>query len=184
MELQTLRPEDLPHYTYNDYAQWEGRWEIIRGIPYSLAPSPVKKHQRISLKISLQLEMFTQNCSENCTTYYEMDWQITEDTVVRPDVLVVCNDNETETKLEVPPVLIFEILSPSTGNKDRGIKYRLYQEAGVKYYCIVDPEADCVEVFQLNGDLYTKEDTFRAGTKAFDIGECLLELDFGKIFHR
>jgi len=23
----------LPNYTYNDYAQWQGRWEVIEGIP-------------------------------------------------------------------------------------------------------------------------------------------------------
>jgi hypothetical protein len=29
-----LRTEDLPYYTYDDYVQWEGRWELIRGIPF------------------------------------------------------------------------------------------------------------------------------------------------------
>ncbi len=24
----------LPHYTYEDYCHWEGRWELIDGIPY------------------------------------------------------------------------------------------------------------------------------------------------------
>ncbi|MCP5049999.1 MAG: Uma2 family endonuclease [bacterium] len=182
MELQPLQFEDLPHYTYDDYAQWEGRWEIIRGIPYSMAPSPAKKHQRIGVEILVQLDAFVKNCNRDCATYYEMDWQITEDTVVRPDVLVVCDDNETQTKLEIPPVLVFEILSPSTGDKDRGIKYRLYQEAGVKYYCIVDPTANCAEVFQLNGELYQKEDTFRDGKMIFDINTCRLEMDFAKVF--
>ncbi len=26
-----------PHYTYNDYCQWEGKWELIEGIPYALS---------------------------------------------------------------------------------------------------------------------------------------------------
>ncbi|WP_301924323.1 hypothetical protein [Ferruginibacter sp.] len=31
----------LPHYTYEDHCQWEGRWEIIEGIPFAMSPAPV-----------------------------------------------------------------------------------------------------------------------------------------------
>lgn len=41
-----LKIEDLPHYTYDDYAQWEGRWEIIEGVPYAMSPAPTIKHQQ------------------------------------------------------------------------------------------------------------------------------------------
>lgn len=41
----------LSYYTYADYAQWEGQWELIDGIPYAMSPSPVPKHQRIANKI-------------------------------------------------------------------------------------------------------------------------------------
>jgi hypothetical protein len=39
MGLRALKMEDLPHYTYDDYAQWEGRWEIISGVPYEQGKS-------------------------------------------------------------------------------------------------------------------------------------------------
>ncbi|SMN00945.1 hypothetical protein SPONN_2055 [uncultured Candidatus Thioglobus sp.] len=26
-------PEYLPNYTYDDYAQWQGKWELIEGVP-------------------------------------------------------------------------------------------------------------------------------------------------------
>jgi Uma2 family endonuclease len=184
MGQTALQLEDLPHYTYDDYAQWEGRWEIIRGIPYAMTPSPRKKHQFISLKIASQLDAVLANCNDNCTTYQAIDWQITEDTVVQPDVLVVCDDNTGEIKLEIPPVLVFEILSPSTSRKDRVLKYRLYQEAGVKYYCIVDPGTDSVEVFQLKMDIYHIKDAFEAEKMIFEIGKCRIEFDFSKIFHK
>ena len=35
----------LPHYTFEDWLHWEGRWEIIHGLPYAMSPSPVPKHQ-------------------------------------------------------------------------------------------------------------------------------------------
>jgi len=27
----------LPHYTYSDYENWEGQWELIDGIPYAMS---------------------------------------------------------------------------------------------------------------------------------------------------
>jgi hypothetical protein len=29
--MSTPNLEDLSHYTYDDYVQWEGRWELICG---------------------------------------------------------------------------------------------------------------------------------------------------------
>lgn len=26
----------LPHYTYNDWTHWEGKWELIDGISYTV----------------------------------------------------------------------------------------------------------------------------------------------------
>ncbi len=37
--------EDLPHYSYEDYKLWEGDWELIRGIPYAMAPAASWQHQ-------------------------------------------------------------------------------------------------------------------------------------------
>jgi hypothetical protein len=31
-----------------------------------------------------------ETCSERCSVYFELDWIVNEDTVVRPDVVVVC----------------------------------------------------------------------------------------------
>ena len=41
----------LEKYTYEDYKQWEGDWELIDGIPQAMAPSPALKHQFIIMKL-------------------------------------------------------------------------------------------------------------------------------------
>jgi hypothetical protein len=33
----------LPYYTYEDYVQWEGKWELIDGIPYAMSPAHTPK---------------------------------------------------------------------------------------------------------------------------------------------
>ncbi len=37
----------MPNYTYEDYKEWEGKWELISGVPFSMAPGPTKRHQMI-----------------------------------------------------------------------------------------------------------------------------------------
>jgi Uma2 family endonuclease len=181
MRTATLKIEDIPHYTYDDYVQWEGQWELIQGIPFAMTPAPAVKHQQISTKIVLHLGELLKQCT-NCQVIMPLDWQITEDTVVQPDVIVVCGDDIGVLKLETTPVIIFEVLSPSTSKKDRVLKYRLYESAGVKYYCVVDPETSSADVFVLKPDKYTQADGIKDGRIRFDLEPCEIEFDFGKIF--
>ena len=44
-------------------------------------------------------------------------------------------------------LLTIEVLSPTTARYDRYTKRRLYQEVGIPFYWIVDPEERLVEVW-------------------------------------
>ena len=91
--------------------------------------------------------------------YSELDWVIDEESVVRPDCIVVCGDF-TEDFLNFPPTLIVEISSRSTKLRDRNTKYNLYEMKAVKYYVIADKENKTVDVFELINEKYIqKRDT-------------------------
>src|SRR5689334_1758391 len=108
-----------PTYTVADYNMWEGDWELIDGLPYSMSPSPIRAHQRFGAivinQISNSLES-NKRSSRDCDVVYELDWIINDTTVVRPDIAVVC-DNAGDF-ITSPPALIIEILSPATALKD------------------------------------------------------------------
>ncbi len=185
MGLTALKIEDLPQYTYDDYAQWEGRWELINGVPYAMVPMPRIRHQRMCGKIYNYLSELLDDCP-CCEALLPVDWQIRDDTIVQPDVLVICEDNIESIdgeKLLIPPVVVFEILSPSTARKDRVLKYQLYEKAGVKYYFIVDADTRSAEMFELNCESYREidTDTIKDGRITLDIGKCTIELEFGKM---
>ncbi|MBL8890155.1 MAG: Uma2 family endonuclease [Planctomycetaceae bacterium] len=56
--------------------------------------------------------------------------------------------------LTVPPVLVVEILSPATEEKDRNAKFLLYQSHDVRHYVIANPISQHLEVFQLESSIY------------------------------
>lgn len=92
------------------------------------------------------------------------------DTVVQPDIIVVCDPKKIEKKGCVgAPDLVVEILSPSTAKMDWKDKYALYEEAGVREYWIVNPDDALVHVFRLTDGkfrldgTYSAEDTLKIG---------------------
>jgi Uma2 family endonuclease len=149
-------PKVIPHYTVEDYLQWEGEWELWRGIPISVSPSPTGQHQRLVALISHRLlgALETSPCSD-CTVVVELDWLVDRDTVVRPDISLVCRQSLVRF-LEQPPELIVEVLSPTTVEKDCTSKKELYRDQRVGYYFIVDPiEMEKSQFYRLKENQYT-----------------------------
>lgn len=135
-----------PYYTYEDYCQWEGRWELIEGMPYAMCPAPVPAHQMAGAMLCNLFIVALKKCKK-CKVSLPLDWKIKEDTIVQPDLLIVCDEIEKKF-LDFPPVLVVEILSPATAVKDRGEKMELYQSQQVKYYLIIDPQFKKLEVYE------------------------------------
>lgn len=173
--------EDLPQYTYQDYLQWEGRWELISGIPFAMSPSPGIPHQAVSQRIASQLENALQGCTE-CYALLPVDWKIDEETTVQPDNLVVCGPLEKTAYLSKAPTLIFEVISKSTAHKDRTTKLRLYEREKVKYYVIVDPTNNLAEVYCLQNERYIKVKDAKTDSVVLDLGKCTIHFEFSKIW--
>lgn len=145
----------IPHYTIDDYAQWEGDWELWDGLPVAMTPSPGLPHQtaaaNLTYRLRDQLEQRGGDC--HCKLFYETDWHVARDTVVRPNILIMCNP-VTDEFITRAPTLIVEVLSPSTAEKDRSHKRLLYAAQGVAYYLLADPGSRTVECLRLENDTY------------------------------
>lgn len=108
--------------------------------------------------------------------FLPLDWKIKEDTIVQPDLLIVCNKIEKKY-LDFPPTLVVEILSPATASKDRGEKMELYQSQQVKYYLIIDPQFKKVEVYECLHGQYQPV-AINPATCPFSLeGDCLAEVN-------
>jgi Uma2 family endonuclease len=146
-------------FTYEDYLTWKGdqRWEVIEGAAYAMSPAPSRRHQDISREIEVQIAEYLKG--KECKVYYApFDVRLPEgdeneeqiETVVQPDILVVCDKSKLDDKgcLGAPDIVI-EILSPDTSTRDKIEKFALYERHGVKEYWIVDPADNTVMVFAL-----------------------------------
>ena len=138
--------EELEHYTITDYTQWEGDWELIRGRPQAMTPSPGITHHRVSGNLFRQFHEQLEDCP-HCFVLYETDWEIAEDTVVRPDIMVLCG--EVGERVTCRPELIAEVVSQASARRDERIKPQLYAEEGVPFYFLAYPERKVVKAYAL-----------------------------------
>lgn len=169
----------LPHYTYDDYLLWEGSWELMDGFPIAMSPSPLPTHQRISASLILTFGIGLKDC-KNCRVYSPIDYKISEDTILCPDVLILCSKIK-KSFLDFPPVLVIEILSPATALRDRHTKFEIYEQQNVKYYLIVDPDANKIEIYEIENKKYKPVDLLdNSFSFSFD-RDCSATIDFGSI---
>ena len=176
-------------YTYADLLSWEddARYELIEGVPMMMAPGPSVAHQSILGELFAQLHTYLSG--KRCKAYLSpCDVRLLEkegdrpqdvDTVVQPDLIVVCDPNKVDTRgVHGAPDLVVEILSPSTWRHDCLVKYNLYQRAGVKEYWIVDPDKQVVLVHTLEEGQYHAPRAYTA-RDAVPVGvleECAVDL--------
>ena len=179
--MGVLSLEDV-NYTYDDYKLWSGDWELIVGVPLAMSPAPTRKHQAIASKIISQLDNQLEDCPM-CEVLGEVDYKISEDTIVRPDVVLTCNETH-EAYLTKAPEIIVEIISKSTAKKDEVHKFDIYQAQKVKYYIIIYPDDLFAKVYKLDGKEYDKQGDFSNESYSFDETTCKVSLDFKRVFAR
>jgi Uma2 family endonuclease len=159
---------DNQTHCYRDYLGWpeDVRYELIDGVAYLMAPAPTVRHQDIAGEIYFQLRQRLQGSP--CHVLIapvdvllpkadEADERV--DTVVQPDVLVVCDPTKIgERRVRGAPDFVVEGLSPSTAGHDMVMKRRIYQQAGVREYWLIHPTDRLLTVYRLDGAEFGKPD--------------------------
>ena len=153
--------EEYKTYTYEEWLELDNNedTELIDGIVYmrygrGSQNGPSVRHQKVSQRLSLKLGNFLEG--KTCELYYDLTVRLNKNTVVRPDISVICDPDKFDDRAyNGAPDIIIEILSPSTMATDVWTKYNKYLFAGVKEYWIVDPIKNLVTVHILKNGKYT-----------------------------
>jgi len=122
------------------------RHELLDGL-YVMSPQPSFRHQRAVMTLFHRLLPALENQPDLLLFPIPGDIVLGARTVAEPDLFVVPKPVSVDIRWRdlARPVLVIEILSPSTAARDKGIKRRLYQRAGVPEYWIVDLDSRLVE---------------------------------------
>ncbi len=170
----------IEYYTYEEYCQWEGNWELIAGIPLAMAPALMIQHQVIAANILFELKRSMDECSD-CLVFGEADWKVNDDTIVKPDVVLICNETNDAYMTKAPEIIV-EVISKSTAKRDEKTKFKLYEEEKVGYYVIVYPDDLKAKVYKIENGKYAKEGDFLTESYVFEETTCRASIDFQKVF--
>ncbi len=132
------------------------RWELVEG-DFLVTPAPSPRHQKVSRR--LQYDLMTQLERTGLAEVIDapVDVVFDELNVVEPDLVIVSSARAsiiTDRAVEGAPEVLVEILSPSTADRDRHLKRRLYARFGVREYWIVDSRLGFIEAYRLGQDGY------------------------------
>lgn len=144
------RPLTLEDFeAIRDAADDGHRYELVDGC-LIVTPSPTWKHQRVSTRLVTLLVATNPDVTEFEVLHGPFDVRPGGPTNLQPDVMVF-----TDASAPAPmPLLVVEILSPSTRHIDLGLKWSRFAAAGIAHYWVVDPEVPSVTAWSLERDRY------------------------------
>jgi Uma2 family endonuclease len=143
----------------------ESKHEFFKGEVFAMAGAE-PRHNKIFSNVFGNL--FIKLKGKPCQPYgSDLRIHVPENTLYTyPDISVICGDfisSQKDKDAVVQPTVIFEILSPSTKNYDRGDKFRLYREIPtLRGYVLVDSDSISVEAFHLNVNKHWELEEFRS----------------------
>jgi Uma2 family endonuclease len=139
------------------------RYEVVDGDLY-MTTAPDLDHQRPSMGLSGFIRWYLRTHPIGEIFAAPVGLILDDENGLQPDLVYVSKARAailTRRGIRGTPDLVVEVLSPSTADRDRGIKLRRYAAAGVPHYWIVAPETHTLEAYRL--EEYTYQLTVTCG---------------------
>jgi Uma2 family endonuclease len=132
--------------TVDEYLAWAqgrpGRFELYAGTVYAMTPERAG-HAKVKFATQTALLAGIRRAGVPCHMLPDgMTVRIDQDTAHEPDALIYCGQELPDSAVEVPnPVIVIEVLSPSTCHIDASAKLAGYfRIPSVQHYLIIDPD--------------------------------------------
>ena len=145
-----------------EFLRWEDgtdtRYELLEGQPVAMAP-PAPAHGFLAARLCARIEGALQS-RRPCMVQIEarIARPDRDDTCYVADLAVTCQPPRSGDQLISDPVLIVEVLSPTTGLHDRHTKVADYRRiASVEEILLIDSTSIFAEVLRREGDRWITE---------------------------
>jgi Uma2 family endonuclease len=160
------------------------KYELIDGILYDMTGSS-PKHSDIAGQIEFQLKLQLGR-SGPCRVHHEQYVAIPGHTPLCPDVVLTCDrgdwdDGKTSRPYRIhSPLIIVEVLSPSTEERDRTVKFAHYQLCPtLEVYVLASQYEPRIEVYRKENEW--RQEVFTNGQTAH-LDQLDLELAVDEIY--
>jgi Uma2 family endonuclease len=150
--------------TVDEFFAWgqgkPGRHELYKGEVYTMSPETAG-HAETKAAVYMALRAAIRTRGVPCYVFPDgMTVRIDETTAFEPDAVVYSGEKIPQTAVEVPnPLIVVEVLSPSTRQFDASIKLAGYfRLQSLAHYLIVDPTEPMIMHHSraLGGDILTR----------------------------
>jgi Uma2 family endonuclease len=140
-----------------EFLAWEEtqptRHEFVRGEVFAMV-GVVDRHNTVSLNLAIALR---QHLRGSPCRVYAIDVKLrveAADCYFYPDVMVTCSGADLgDRTIKREPVLVVEVLSPSTAAFDRGDKFADYRALpSLREYLLIDVDRQRCELYRLGSD--------------------------------
>jgi Uma2 family endonuclease len=192
MEEETVRPmpETRVKFTIEDYELFPDdgqRHELVDG-EHVVTPAPTARHQRILGRLFIAFHQASGGSESGEVFFAPIDVVLSFTDVVQPDLLFVRKERAgiIDRRVEGPPDLAIEVVSPSSRRTDELLKRRAYERYGVEELWIVDPELERIRIYRREGQGEGFARPIELATEHGDVAETPLlpdlRLDLASLF--
>lgn len=140
MNAPAIKRMTVPEFLAWAETQEGGRHELARGRIVTMAPER-SEHVDAKRRAANVLESAVERAGVACQAFVDgLAVVIDDETSYLPDALVNCGERVAPDSLVAPrPVIVVEVLSPSTREIDKSVKLADYfRVAGLSHYLIID----------------------------------------------
>lgn len=129
------------------------RVELIDGC-LVVSPSAGRAHADVVMHL---FRILDRACPDDVTIYpVPYDYRLPDDSELVPDITVARTADLGPKRITAPPLLVVEVVSPSSRWMDPVVKRAKYEAAGVPAYWIADPVAGRMTVLELAAGRYVE----------------------------
>lgn len=134
----------------------------------------------VSISANVLVHLKTQLRGSKCRTYInDMKVKVSETKYFYPDVMVTCDEHDLQHNYsKLHPILIIEVLSPTTESYDRGKKFEYYRQLdSLQEYALISQDEYHVDIFRKNSqqrwELFSFSETQRV---CFESIHCYIDM--------
>jgi Uma2 family endonuclease len=150
--------------TIPEFLRWqelqEDRYELVDGEPvlHRMMTGASQRHDRVTLNTLLMLGNRLRGHPCRATTA-DVAVELPDGSLRRPDAAIDCGPLRDADYIASEPVLVVEVLSPSTRQIDRFRKLEEYKGVGsIRYILLVEPSAPAVRLYRRDGATWVSFD--------------------------